>query len=138
MKIGMPVFTERVSPVFDWARKLMIVQVGESDDMESRRTVEMENLSEWERVTLLVSEGVNVLICAGICGSLLQAISGSGIQVIPGIVGRVDDVLEAYKNSRLAQPEFCMPGYQIRRRRGHGQLNRGDVGRGKFGRGWFG
>jgi len=137
MKIGMPVFNGRVSPVFDWARKLMIVQVGETGDTESRRTVEMENLGEWERVALLVSEGVHVLICAGICGSLLQAVTGRGIQVIPGIVGRIDDVLEAFKKGGLAQPRFCMPGYQMRRRRGRGRLNRSDFGRDEFGRGRF-
>ena len=137
MKIGLPVFNDRVSPVFDWARNLMIVQMNENGDMGERRTVEMGNLGEWERVALLVSEGVNVLICAGICGSLLEAITGRGIQVLPGIVGQVDDVLEAFKEGRLAQPQFCMPGYQMRRRIGHGRLKRSNFGRSEFGRGRF-
>jgi len=138
MKIGIPVFNDRVSPVFDWARNLMIVVIGEAGEAEGSRIVGMDELGEWERVTLLVSEGINVLICAGICGTLIQAITGRGIQVIPGIVGHVDDVLEAYKNGRLFQQEFCMPGYkaagnQLRRRRGRGRLNRGDKDSSKFG-----
>ncbi|NOY09339.1 MAG: hypothetical protein GXP33_10925 [Spirochaetes bacterium] len=111
MKIGIPVFNGRVSPVFNWAKKLMIAQTGKTGKKESAYTIELDEHNELDRVALLAGEGVQVLICAGICRALLKAISYKGIQVIPGIVGEIDDVLDAYKNGTLAQPKFRMPGY---------------------------
>ena len=121
MKIGIPVFNDRVSPVFNWAKKLMVAQLGKTGKKEPAYTIELDELKELERVALLTGEGIQVLICAGICRALLKAISGEGIQVIPGIVGRIDDVLDAYKSDTLMQPRFRMPGYNRIRsgRKGH-------------------
>ena len=122
----MPVFNDRVSPVFNWAEKLMVVRLGKTGKKEPAYTIKLDKLNESERVALLTGEGIQVLICAGICRALLKAISDEGIQVIPGIVGRIDDVLDAYKNDTLTQPRFRMPGYD-RKRSGRKEIGRAHV-----------
>lgn len=54
--------------------------------------------------------GVAVLICGGISRPLRQMIEACGIRVYPWMAGPVDEVLEAYRQGRLHEPRWMMPG----------------------------
>jgi len=129
MRVGMPVFNSRISPVFDWAKKLLIVDVDSNGKKVSERIVDIPGHDLYSRVDLLVDNKVEILICAGICMALMQMIMARGVSVIPGIVGEVDEVIEALVKGNIEEPRFMMPGFG--RFKGRMWGRRSDFPRGK-------
>lgn len=125
MKVAIPEWQGRVSPVFDVARHLMLF---ESEAGQARRCGEWdcETVDLSLRVTQLHATGATVLICGAISRSLEMAITATGIQIIAHICGDVQDVAAAYARGQITQATYCMPGCsrrQRRCRRSHGQRN---------------
>lgn len=108
MKVGITVWGKRISPVFDAARTLLIV------DIDDKTIVDRQFFQLWpERVEgvelQLAQSGVNVLICGAISQEPAAQIEALGIQLIPFIAGRAEQVLEWYaKGSPITG--YQMPG----------------------------
>ncbi len=111
MRVGIPVFNNRVSPVFDWAKRLLVVDIDDTGKKLSESVVEITGYDLYGRVELLVNNKIEILVCAGICMALMQMIRARGISVIPGVVGEIDDVIEALINGTIEEPRFAMPGF---------------------------
>jgi len=137
MKIAIPVWNESVSNVFDFAGKLLLVEI-ENNKEANRSEIPLEGHSLPQRAGQLKSLEVDVLICGAISQALANMVTASGIQVLPYVTGRVDDILQAYLTSQLVQPQFTMPGYWPGARKGFGRYGRGGRGRHwRGGRGQF-
>lgn len=118
MKIAIPHWQARVSPVCDEARNFLVVDA--AGDQEARR-------SEFEmtppgtdlvgRATQLLDWGVKTVICGAISQELETMLLGVGIDVISQVCGNVEDVLQAFWTGRLEQDCFALPGCVRRRRR---------------------
>jgi predicted Fe-Mo cluster-binding NifX family protein len=122
VRVAIPVWNERVSPVFDAATRLVLVDF-ENGAEQSRREAIIEESFLAQRARRLVEVGVNVLICGAISRPLAAVLAASGITVIPWTAGPVDEVLAAYLKGRLPHPRWTMPGCSgrgQRRRRGRG------------------
>jgi len=132
MKIAMPVWNGFVSSVFDFAHQLLVVDV-QGREETSRLEVSLEQEAPPQRVAKLVDLGVDVLLCGAISRPLASMLAASNVEVIPFVSGTVDEVLNAYLNGRLAEPQFLQPGCWPGARR---RFCRG-WGRGR-GRGWHG
>jgi len=134
MKIAIPVWNSFVSSVFDFAHRLLLVDIENGKEI-SRSEVSLQAESLPERAGRLRDLGVNVLVCGAISQALANMVTASGIQVLPYVTGRFDDVLQAYFTGQLVHPQFTMPGYWPGARRGFGGWRRGcrwRGGRGKF------
>ena len=134
MKIAIPVWNDCVSNVFDFAHRLLLVEI-ENNKEVNRSEIPLEVHSLPQRAGQLKSLGVDVLVCGAISQALANMVTASGIQVLPYVTGRVDDVLQGYFTGQLVQPRFTMPGYWPGARRGFGRWRRGrrwQGGRGKF------
>ena len=109
MKLVMPVWEGRISPLFDVARELLVIVVEEGRE-QNRQSVPLQE--EWLpfRVRRLADLGVKVLICGGISRALADLLQTAGITVIAQIKGEPDQVLNAYLSGNLAAPRFAMPG----------------------------
>ena len=109
MKIAMPIWEGRISPLFDVAKQLLIVDVEEGEEL-SRCEVSLDE--EWPptRVSQLVESAVGVLICGGISRSLVGSLRSAGITVISQIKGESEQVLAAFLNGNFPSPRFAMPG----------------------------
>jgi predicted Fe-Mo cluster-binding NifX family protein len=112
MRIAVPVWSGRVSPVFDVARCLMIVEVigGEAT------FTEQHDLECRDRVSLLSEIGVDVLLCGAVSQELEERVLAAGVELVMEIRGEADAVIRAYLDGGLAQPWFSMPGCHSRRR----------------------
>jgi predicted Fe-Mo cluster-binding NifX family protein len=113
VKLALPVWNSRVSPVFDVAGKVLLVDVLGGEPAWS----EEHTFQGFDRVTSLVELGADVLICGAISVELEERLLGSGVDVVAEVRGSVEDVIRAYLVDRLAQPELSMPGCYSRRRR---------------------
>jgi predicted Fe-Mo cluster-binding NifX family protein len=123
MKIAIPIWQSRVSPVFDVAGHFFVVEL--VDGVETART-EVSALADdpAERTSLLVGLGVETLICGAISETLEMMLLGSGVTVIPRVCGDTEKVLRAYCNGTLDDDRYALPGCgmcQGRRRRRQGR-----------------
>ena len=129
MRIGIPTWHGTVSPVFDVARRLLVVDV--EAGVEARRFE--ESLGETHvlgRATHVTRLGVTVLICGAVSWPLEQALASAGIEVVAHVCGNVEDVLAAHLSGRLAGGAFLMPGCRgCRYRRGRGRGGGRGLGR---------
>jgi len=109
MKVAIPVWNNYVSTAFDFAGRLLLVEIDNGQEI-GRAEVPFDAEAIPQKALALKSLGADVLICGAISRALAQMVTASGIQVLPFVTGRIDDVLQAYLTGRLAQPQFAMPG----------------------------
>lgn len=119
LRIAMPVFHDRVSPVFDAAKQLLLLDTDGTAEL-SRMTVPVPEEQAVRRVARLSELGVAVLICGGISRPLASLIEASGIQLVPWMVGQVDQVFRAYLTGEVPNAAMFAPGCRGRRQRFRG------------------
>lgn len=130
MIVAIPTWRGRISPVFDVAGHLLLVDA--QNDREIRReeaTVEPSNIPA--RAKRMTELGTNVLICGAISWPLERLLVSAGVQVVSQTCGPVEDVLRAFLSGQLTEQAFLMPGCCGRRRRFRGRRG-GGRGRGGF------
>ena len=126
MKLAIPIYNSNVSNVFDFAHKLLLVEI-ENGKEANRSEVALNSPLLPQRVGQLKNLEVDVLVCGAISRVLANMVTTSGIQVLPYVTGSIDDVLKAYLAGQLVKPEFTMPGCWPGARKGFGR--RGGQGR---------
>lgn len=110
MRIAIPVWNENVSPVFDTAARVMILQCEGSRETSRVHTL-LSGQDLFSRCHYLKSLGVDVLICGAIsrCYHMMLCRS-AGIRVIPWVSGPCEDIVRAYMDGTLRESGFLMPG----------------------------
>lgn len=133
MKAVFTIWNERIAPVFDVARKAVIIERDDAAVLSETHLVLPEG-SAIEKIVFLARQGVDVLICGAMSRSARSAADGYGMAVHAFIAGEVGDVVRAWLDGRLGESGFAMPGCGRRRngcrlRDGNGRRNRcGDAG----------
>lgn len=120
MKVAIPVYGDFVSNVFDFAHKLLLVDI-ENGKETKRLEVGLEGLSLSQRADHLKAHGVEVLICGAVSQLLADMVIQAGIEILPYVTGNIEDVIGAYMAGQLVRPEFCMPGCWLGARRRFGR-----------------
>jgi len=116
MKVAIPEWQGRVSPVLDAALHLRVFEI-EDGSAQPVRDLACDVDTVSERIARLVETGAVVLICGAVSRPLESAIAAAGIQVIAQTCGNVEDVAEAYAKGHLTGETFLMPGCGQRHRR---------------------
>jgi len=122
MRVGIPVFNDRISPVFDTARRLLLVDIEQGQEI-GRSEAALVRTSMPLRASRVKELQVDVLLCGAISRPLAQMISALGVTLVPFLAGEVDRALAAYLDGQLPSPQFLMPGCcgkRLRCRRGRG------------------
>jgi predicted Fe-Mo cluster-binding NifX family protein len=112
MRIAIPVWNDRVSPVFDVARSIRVVDVADGAVVD----VHNRELETNRRVQTLVKLGVDILICAAISTPLESTVWVSGVEVIPDTCGSVEEIIEAISSGDRVLTRFRSPGNTRRHR----------------------
>jgi predicted Fe-Mo cluster-binding NifX family protein len=128
MKVGIPIWDDRVSPVLDVARRLLVVSI-EGGAEVGRTEVDLAGPLPGARALQIRDLGVDVLISGAVSQPLEAALLAAGVRVIPQTCGPVERVLRAYLCGRLADDALLMPGCCGRRRRMRGRRRAGGRGR---------
>ena len=129
MRIAIPTWCGRVSPVFDVAKHLVLVDV-EAGAQVNRDEARIEDSRPWGRVRRLSELEVNTLICGAISRPLERMLASVDIRVIAHACGAVEEVLGAFlAGSLMTEDAFLMPGASARcRRRRRIRASGGDGG----------
>ena len=109
MKIAIPTWNGRVSPVFDTASRLLVVEVGEEGECSRFETDISEHFLPSKSMRLTGLE-IDTLICGAISRPLAYMITTAGIKLVPWISGQVEDILQAFLKGTLFDMQFIMPG----------------------------
>ena len=128
-KIAIPIWKDSVSTVFDFAGKLLVVQMQGNQEL-SRSEIDISAKFPISRARRLSQLRISVLICGAISQQLAAFVASVGIQIIPLVSGSVDKVLSAYMSGQLINGRFLLPGYLP------GARKRWRHGRGFHGRRW--
>jgi predicted Fe-Mo cluster-binding NifX family protein len=107
MNVALPVWNGRISPVFDVARTLTVVELDQRTERQ-RRAHEIRDEQPQARIAALVRWEVDLLICGAISPWLLGMLEANGVHVIAMIRGDFEDVLHAFVNERLDDPRLSM------------------------------
>jgi predicted Fe-Mo cluster-binding NifX family protein len=119
MRVALTAWDGRISPVFDTARRVLIVDV--EDGLSVRRMEEpLEEGLPDRRLARLTALKVETLICGAISRPLADMVQAAGLQLVPFVAGPVEEVLRAYVNGSLPAAVFQMPGCCGARRRFRG------------------
>ncbi len=109
MKIAITVWGNRISPVFDSATTLMIVEIKNSKIVS--QTFEAFNPKFLIQIrSIFTTHQIKVLICGAITDVQSKSIEHSGIKLIPFITGNIDDVLACCLKKAHRISDFLMPG----------------------------
>jgi hypothetical protein len=121
MMIAIPVMRGRVAPVLNWCSRTMIFP--ESPEAGNAQELWTPDLGPSERLQLFRQHGVQTLICGALSLDLQNCAVGLGLEIIPGVAGGIEEVIEAYRQNCLDQPEFWLPGCRGPRRYRQGLWN---------------
>jgi len=109
MRVAIPIWGDKISPVFDTATRLLVVDIDGSE--KNKRVIEsMEGDDIARRCAKIKALEVGTLICSAISNPFSRRISASDIRVIQGISGSAEEVLSAFINGKLYEDAFLMPG----------------------------
>ncbi len=114
MRIAIPIWGDKVSPVLDTASRLLIVEI-EGQTETSRFEAYPGKRDLWKRCVFIQDMGVDVLICGAVSLPFVNILEACDISVIPDISGRPEEVLKAYIEGNLLISKFMMPGCQHKR-----------------------
>lgn len=115
MLVAIPVWQGRVSPVFDVAGQVVLVEFDGAEE-RSRREEALGAEGPERRAGRLAEFGVNTLICGAVSRPLESLLAARQIRVISQICGRVDEIVEAFRAGALQDPRYAMPGCAVPRR----------------------
>jgi predicted Fe-Mo cluster-binding NifX family protein len=123
MRIAIPIWDDKVSPVLDTASRLLIVEVEDRGET-SRFNVYLDD-QELSRKCLRIRDmEVDTLICGAVSRPFSTMLKASGIDIIPEISGHAEDILKAYLQGDLFHSRFLMPGCKrYRFRQGNSSLS---------------
>ena len=109
MKIAIPVWEDKVSPVFDTALKLMVVEIKDRRE-ESRFVYHIDESDLSQKCQRIRKLDLDTLICGAVSHGFLQMLLATGLDVVQEISGPAEDVLKAFIKGNIYQPRFLMPG----------------------------
>ena len=109
MRVAIPLWQGRVSPVFDEASRILLVDVSQNKERQ-RKEEYLPDQNPFERARLLPKLGVDLLVCGMISQTQQAAISAAGIRIIPCICGSMEEVIAALLENRVECSELRMPG----------------------------
>lgn len=107
MKVALTAWGNRISPVADAARELLIADI-QNGGVKARRFASFTEESLFLRAGKLADLDVKIFICGAISDFYAALVEGYGIQLIPFIRGEIEEVLEAYLVDSLSSPKFAM------------------------------
>ncbi len=109
MRVAIPIWNGRVSPVMDTSRRILLIELNESE-RGKRQILDLSGRNPHEIIMLLESQEVDVLICGAISAQLETQLRAMNIKVYPWIRGNVELILGAFSQGALDNDELRLPG----------------------------
>jgi len=109
MKIAIPHWRGRVSPVFDASDTMVVIDI-ENGRERGREDVVLYSRDPFRRAQEVSGMGADVILCGAVSHTLEKALICAGVRVVGFVCGNVDAIVNAFLHGRLSEPRFHMPG----------------------------
>lgn len=109
MKIAIPHWQGRVSPVFDASDAIVLIDI-ESGREQKRENFRLASHDPVRRAQEVATLGAEVVLCGAVSRTLERALNGAGIEVKGFVCGDLEALVEAFLAGTLSDPCFQMPG----------------------------
>ncbi len=116
MKTAFSVLDQRIAPVFDTSRTVLLVESAGGQDPAKGGLRAIIGDSAQQRISWFSEQQVDVLVCGAISKPIQMCLEAAGIQVISFVAGDIDDVVAAFEKGLIRDDAFTMPGCCGRRR----------------------
>lgn len=113
MKTAFAVWNNRIAPVFDVARRVILVE-SESARQVAQSQALLPGDQPLQKAQQLSQLGADSLVCGAISRALQAVLTARGIRVIPFVAGDVQDVIDAWRRKDFENKVFAMPGCRRR------------------------
>lgn len=113
MRIALPIWEDKITPLLDTASRLLVLNEG-AEVKSDRFEVSLDGMDLHTRCVRIQALEIQILICGAVSRLFSGMLHGIGVQVISGISGGAEEVLQAYHLEGLSDPRFLMPGYKRR------------------------
>ena len=123
LRVAIPIFRSRVSPIFDSCVRALLLDIEEGKVVQEK-DIYLNKLSLSQRFKLLRQAGATIVVCGHISDPFYDMLSEANIKVINGIAGTVDEVVEAFISDRLDDRVFHLPGFPLKPSTGKGNERR--------------
>jgi predicted Fe-Mo cluster-binding NifX family protein len=123
MKMALTVWKNRISPVFDAAQMLLVVEI-ENTKIINRHYEPFYPELPARLAGRLAEMNVAVLICGAISEMPADILEANGIRLVPFITGDAGEVIDAYVKDVPFMSTFLMPGCGHKRHRHAGKGNK--------------
>jgi predicted Fe-Mo cluster-binding NifX family protein len=126
MRVAITEWQQRVSPLFDVSRRLLIGETeGYGKPLSIVESLSLDYLGPTERSLTLKEASVDVVICGAISREYEMALLDQEIELNAFVAGNVADIVLAWQEGLMFKVDrFSMPGCRCqRRRRRHQQFN---------------
>ena len=124
MRIGIAHWQSRVSPVFDVADRLLLIDLDGGRE-QHRENVMLIRRDPFERAKEVSGFCVEILLCGAVSRVMETALINAGVQVFSFICGDLETILAAFLMEKLSDDRFLMPGCRGKRKSLHFRLGRG-------------
>lgn len=131
-RVAITVWGKRLSPVFDAAGTLLLVELLDREVVGCRQLQFAPGKTE-EVIRLLRACDVEVLLCGAISDGHATKLEQAGIRLISFISGKVDQVLCWYVGG-MSMAEYHMPGCHEQGPQSGGRCRRGRMSPNRLGR----
>lgn len=108
MRVAMTVWGDRISPVLDSARTLLVAEIA-GGQVVDRRLEFFEAGFLPQLIQLIRQHGVEVLICGAVSMELANCIETCNVEIIPFLAGDAELILETFARGQSIAV-FAMPG----------------------------
>ena len=128
MKTAFSVLDQRIAPVFDTSRSVLLVESAGGRNPAGGGLRAIAGETAQQKTSWLSGQQVDVLVCGAISRTLECCLEASGINVVPFVSGEVSEVMAAFSKGSIGDYAFTMPGCCGRRRGwrgGQGRCRRG-------------
>lgn len=116
MKTAFSVWNDRIAPVFDVARRVILVDT-RATGRDAQTRVLLTGDQPLQKVQELSALGIDHLVCGAISRALQAVLTARGIHVVACVAGDVQAVIDAWQRRHCAIEPFTMPGRRQSRHR---------------------
>ncbi|MBI4880238.1 MAG: hypothetical protein HY812_11360 [Planctomycetes bacterium] len=111
----MPVHQGRVSPLFDAARRALLVEIERGLEV-SRVLLALPGTGVADQVRAIADSGAEAVVCGAISGWAEQLLLTRRLRVFSGVAGEAEAVIGSIVDQGAPDERFRMPGCPRRRR----------------------
>ncbi len=109
MRLAIPYWRNRVSPVLDVAEKALVVDIRNEREIQRIKQI-LKHDKPFKRATYISKMGVKLIICCAISEQFETILQSVGIKVHSNIYGPVEEVLKAFLDGTLKRSNYSISG----------------------------